>query len=118
LRFGSINGLLTNDIERGGVPAGRTLHQEENMAPLRVVTLDTLLERLRATLGEDSLLVERFARAFATRDAELVAAVLDGLDLYPGFIKDEVEDVILGWLFGPAETSILAHLEPASPARH
>lgn len=60
----------------------------------------SLRERLRLLLGTDSLLARRFDAALASRDPVRVEAAFDALALYPPAVRREVEDAILGWLFG------------------
>jgi hypothetical protein len=69
----------------------------------RVIAIDGLRDRLRSVLGGDSLLFRRFERALSRRDALGVAAALDTLALYPGELRQQVEDAILAWLLDGGE---------------
>lgn len=70
------------------------------MVAMRTVAIDRLRERLQVLLGADSLLFRRFERALASRDPERLGAAMDALALYPGEVRQQVEDALLAWLLG------------------
>lgn len=69
----------------------------------RIVSLDSLLERLEDVLGRDSLLFRRFEEGLRFEDERLLADAMSSLRLYPDTIRRVVEDTVMCWLFGARE---------------
>ena len=70
------------------------------MSELRVVTLDSLLQRLEQILGADSLLLRRFKHGLEREDEQRLAEAMTSLKLYPQRTQSLVEDTMMSWLFG------------------
>ena len=87
------------------------------MGSVRVVSTRILRERLCEVLGEDSLLFQRFDAAFRDHDEEMVQTAMDSLKLYPETVRQEIQDILLAWLFGD-DASGLADLPAANERRH
>lgn len=80
-------------VFREGAPA---------LARIRTISVDGLRHRLAQALVGEPLLQQRFDRALATRDEKLVDAAMDSLRLYPTELREQVEEILLTWLFdGP-----------------
>jgi hypothetical protein len=73
------------------------------MTTISAVALDDLRLRLRDALGPESMLYWRFDRAITERDDTLIADVMENLENYPPAVRHEVEEAILGWLFGATD---------------
>lgn len=74
------------------------------LARIRTVSVDGLRHRLAQALVGEPLLQQRFDRALATRDEKLVDAAMDSLRLYPIELREQVEEILLTWLFdGPSD---------------
>jgi hypothetical protein len=80
------------------------------MIPFQLVPIEDLRRRLRAALGRDSLLCQRFDAALHRQDEARIAAAMDALRLYPAAVQEQVEAVMLDWLQdGPHGTGMLDH---------
>ena len=84
------------------------------MSGVRVVAIDSLRSRLKEILGNDSLLYQRFDVALQRRDAELIDAAMESLNLYPELIRSQVQEALLAWLFDNTDASGLANLSVAN----
>ena len=73
------------------------------MSNHRILTLDSLLERLEEVLGRDSLLLHRFEEGLRFEDERLLTDAMSSVRLYPDPIRRIVEDTVMGWLFGARE---------------
>lgn len=70
---------------------------------VRIVSLDTLLNRLEDVLGCESLLFHRFEQGLLYEDERCLTDAMRSLRLYPDPIRRVVEDTVMGWLFGARE---------------
>jgi len=70
------------------------------MSQMRIATLESLLERLEAVLGPDSLLLRRFALGLQREDERRLSDAMQSLRLYPPEVRHAVEDTVMSWLFG------------------
>lgn len=82
------------------------------MARIKTVSVDGLRHRLAQALVGEPLLQQRFDRALATRDEKAVDAAMDSLRLYPVELREQVEEILLTWLFdgpfdGPGDVASL-----------
>lgn len=75
------------------------------MSDSEVVTLDCLLRRLEQVLGHDSLLFRRFEVGLLQEDERRLTDAMTSLRLYPPETRRVVEDAVMGWLFGSAESA-------------
>jgi hypothetical protein len=80
------------------------------MTDIRIVSLETLLDRLEQVLGPDSLLLRRFRRGLEEEDETCLCAAMGSLQLYPPAIRQQVEETVMGWLFEARE-------QPDEPCR-
>lgn len=71
--------------------------------------LRELVDRLRAILGGDSLLLRRLETGLYGEDEALLAGAIESLRLYPLDVQTAVEDEVLCWLFGPRRASCEGH---------
>lgn len=78
------------------------------MKDVRVVSLDSLLDRLEEVLGRDSLLFRRFEQGLRFEDERRLTDAMSSLRLYPDPVRRVVEDTVMGWLFGAREDDVLA----------
>jgi hypothetical protein len=86
------------------------------MSELRVVSLDSLLQRLEQILGADSLLLKRFQQGLQREDEQRLAEAMAALKLYPAKTQGLVEDTMMSWLFGGQQVPDQAPLD-ARPRR-
>lgn len=84
------------------------------MKDVRVVSLDSLLDRLEEVLGRDSLLFRRFEEGLRFEDERRLTDAMSSLRLYPEPVRRVVEDTVMSWLFGAREEDVLA-LSAAKP---
>lgn len=86
------------------------------MNDVRIVSLDSLLNRLEEVLGRDSLLFRRFEEGLRFEDERRLTDAMSSLRLYPDTIRRVVEDTVMSWLFGAREeaTSTLDALKPGA----
>ncbi len=68
-----------------------------------IVSLDSLLDRLEAVLGRDSLLFRRFEEGLRFDDERRLTDAMSSLRLYPEAVRSVVEDTVMSWLFGARE---------------
>ncbi|MEM7042675.1 MAG: hypothetical protein AAF543_07680 [Pseudomonadota bacterium] len=73
------------------------------MQSRRIVSLDSLLDRLEEVLGRDSLLFRRFEEGLRYEDEQLLSDAMRSLRLYPDAVRRVVEDTVMSWLFGARE---------------
>ena len=73
------------------------------MKDARIVSLDSLLDRLEEVLGDDSLLFRRFEEGLRHEDERSLTDAMSSLRLYPDEVRRIVEDTVMGWLFGARE---------------
>ena len=73
------------------------------MTEPRVVSLQGLLRRLEDVLGRDSLLFRRFEQGLQREDEQRLTEAMSSLRLYPGPVRQMVEDTVMSWLFGTRE---------------
>ena len=73
------------------------------MTDLHIVSLDSLLDRLEAVLGRDSLLFRRFEEGLRFEDEQHLTDAMASLRLYPDDARRVVEDMVMSWLFGARE---------------
>ncbi|MEZ5932541.1 MAG: hypothetical protein R3F54_11390 [Alphaproteobacteria bacterium] len=73
------------------------------MQDVRIVSLDSLLDRLQEVLGRDSLLFRRFEEGLRHEDERSLTDAMRSLKLYPDSIRRVVEDTVMSWLFGQRE---------------
>jgi hypothetical protein len=64
-----------------------------------MVSTDQLQRRLREALGADSLLFRRFDLALRHQDEAMMNRAIESLGLYPPPLRQQVEEVLLGWVF-------------------
>lgn len=87
------------------------------MPETRIVSLQTLLDRLEEVLGADSLLFKRFQQGLQQEDEQRLTEAMRSLRLYPGDTRRLVEETVMAWLFGNrGETRQLPPAE-AAPKR-
>ena len=79
------------------------------MSEPRVVSLESLLNRLEEVLGRDSLLYRRFQQGLRCEDEKSLTEAMTSLRLYPEPTRRLVEDTVMSWLFGHRD-------EPGKPA--
>lgn len=86
------------------------------MNDVRIVSLDSLLDRLEEVLGRDSLLFRRFEEGLRFEDERRLTDAMSSLRLYPDTIRRVVEDTVMSWLFGAREEepSALDALKPGA----
>lgn len=73
------------------------------MKDVRIVSLDSLLNRLEELLGRDSLLFHRFEEGLRHEDERCLTDAMSSLRLYPDSVRRLVEDTVMSWLFGARE---------------
>lgn len=73
------------------------------MNDVRIVSLDSLLNRLEDVLGCESLLFHRFEQGLRYEDERCLTDAMRSLRLYPDPIRRVVEDTVMSWLFGARE---------------
>ena len=73
------------------------------MKNVHIVSLDSLLDRLEAVLGRDSLLYRRFEEGLRFEDERRLTDAMSSLRLYPEGVRRVVEDMVMSWLFGARE---------------
>lgn len=73
------------------------------MKNVHIVSLDSLLDRLEAVLGRDSLLLRRFEEGLRCEDERRLTDAMSSLRLYPEAVRRVVEDTVMSWLFGARE---------------
>ncbi len=73
------------------------------MTDVHIVSLDSLLDRLEAVLGRDSLLFRRFEEGLRFEDEQYLTDAMTSLRLYPDDVRRVVEDTVMSWLFGARE---------------
>lgn len=73
------------------------------MKNAHIVSLDSLLNRLEAVLGRDSLLFRRFEEGLRFEDERRLTDAMSSLRLYPEAVRRVVEDTVMSWLFGARE---------------
>ena len=86
------------------------------MNDVRIVSLDSLLNRLEEVLGRDSLLFRRFEEGLRFEDERRLTDAMSSLRLYPDTVRRVVEDTVMSWLFGAREEapSTLDALKPGA----
>lgn len=86
------------------------------MNDVRIVSLDSLLNRLEEVLGRDSLLFRRFEEGLRFEDERRLTDAMSSLRLYPDTIRRVVEDTVMSWLFGAREeeASALGAVKPSA----
>ncbi|MEM8952496.1 MAG: hypothetical protein AAGA21_21575 [Pseudomonadota bacterium] len=85
------------------------------MTDVHIVSLDSLLERLEAVLGRDSLLFRRFEEGLRFEDEQSLTDAMTSLRLYPDAVRRVVEDMVMSWLFGAREEQMaLDKVEPGA----
>jgi hypothetical protein len=80
---------------------------------VRIVTLESLLQRLAELLGTDNLLYRRFEQGLLEEDERCLTDAMTSLRLYPDEVRRLVEDTVMSWLFG-ARADVLGGLQEAS----
>lgn len=78
------------------------------MVNVRVVSFDSLRERLRCALGANSLIYRQLDRALAARDAEALERTMNLLARYPEDTRQAVQDAIAEWLFADGTSRLLS----------
>lgn len=73
------------------------------MSDVRIVSLDSLLNRLEEVLGRENLLFRRFEEGLRFEDERSLTDAMGSLRLYPDEIRRLVEDTVMSWLFGARE---------------
>lgn len=82
---------------------------------VRIVTLESLLQRLAELLGTDNLLYRRFEQGLLEEDERCLTDAMSSLRLYPDEVRRVVEDTVMSWLFG-ARGDVFGGLQQAAPS--
>jgi hypothetical protein len=82
---------------------------------VRIVTLESLLQRLAELLGTDNLLYRRFEQGLLEEDERCLTDAMTSLRLYPDEVRRLVEDTVMSWLFG-ARGDVFGGLQKAAPS--
>jgi hypothetical protein len=82
---------------------------------VRIVTLESLLQRLAEVLGTNNLLYRRFEQGLLEEDERSLTDAMSSLRLYPDDVRRTVEDTVMSWLFG-ARSDVFGGLRQAAPS--
>lgn len=85
---------------------------------VHIVSLVGLRRRLRAVLGDETLLFQRLDSAIRRQDQASIEAAMEAMRLYPPAIQTAVERAMLDWLSDATDASAFANMPAASDALH